>query len=96
MNQPSYGYGRPNYYQQKKENNYQLTDTDKNEAEKVKIILDVFLKVKSGGVIFVPKNTYQLMSSGRKGIEALIKVLDYNIELPPYYISDMIIASKGT
>lgn len=69
---------------------------DKNEAEKVKIILDVFLKVKSGGVIFVPKNTYQLMSSGRKGIEALIKVLDYNIELPPYYISDMIIASKGT
>ena len=68
---------------------------DKNEAEKVKIILEAFLKVKSGGFIFVPKNTYQLMSSGRKGIEALIKVLDYNIELPPYHISDMIIASKG-
>ena len=67
---------------------------DKNEAEKVKIILDAFLKVKSGGFIFVPKNTYQLMSSGRKGIEALIKVLDYNIELPPYYINDVIIASK--
>ena len=69
---------------------------DKNEAEKVKIILNAFLKVKSGGYLFVPKNTYQLMSSGRKGIEALIKVLDYNIELPPYYINDMIIASKGT
>ena len=69
---------------------------DKNEAEKVKIILDAFLKVKSGGFIFVPKNTYELMSSGRKGIEALIKVLDYNIELPPYYIYDVIIASKGT
>ena len=69
---------------------------DKNEAEKVKIILDAFLKVKSGGFIFVPKNTYELMSSGRKGIEALIKVFDYNIELHPYYIYDVIIASKGT
>lgn len=57
---------------------------DKNEAEKVKIIMDAILKVKNGGLIFVPKNTYQLISSGRKGIEALIKVLDYTIELPPY------------
>ncbi len=69
---------------------------DKNEAEKVKIILNAFLKVKSGGFVFVPKNTYQLMSSGRKGIEALIKVLDYKIELPPHFIQDVIIASKGT
>ena len=69
---------------------------DKNEAEKVKIILDAFLKVKSGGIIFIPKNTYELMLSGRKGIEALLKVLDYRIELPPYFINDVIIASKGT
>lgn len=67
---------------------------DKNEADKVKIILDAILKVKSGGFIFVPKNTYELMSSGRKGIEALVKVLDYRIELPPHYIDNMIIASR--
>ncbi len=67
---------------------------DKNEADKVKIILDALLKVKTGGLIFVPKNTYQLMSSGRKGIEALIKVLGYKIELPPHDIRDIIIASK--
>jgi glutathione synthase/RimK-type ligase-like ATP-grasp enzyme len=67
---------------------------DKNEAEKVKIILDAILKVKSGGFIFVPKNTYELMSSGRKGIEALVKVLDYKIELPPHYIENVIIASR--
>ena len=67
---------------------------DKNEAEKVRIILDALLKVKTGGIIFVPKNTYQLMSSGRRGIEALIEVLDYRIELPPYNIYDLIIASK--
>ena len=69
---------------------------DKNEAEKVKIILDAFLKVKSGGYVLIPKNTYQLMLSGRKGIEALIKVMNYKIELPPYFIKDMVIASKRT
>ena len=67
---------------------------DKNEADKVQIILNALVKVKSGGFIFVPKNTYQLMSSGRKGIEALIKVLNYKIELPPHYINGVIIASK--
>ena len=67
---------------------------DKNEAEKVKIILNSLLKVKRGGFIFVPKNTYKFMSSGRKGIEALVKVLDYKIELPPYDIQDVIIASR--
>ena len=66
---------------------------DKNEADKVKIILDAILKVKTGGYVFIPKNTYQLMSSGRKGIEA-IKVLDYRIELPPHYIQEVIIATK--
>ncbi len=67
---------------------------DKNEADKVQIILNALVKVKSGGFIFVPKNTYQLMSSGRKGIEALVKVLNYKIELPPHYINGVIIASK--
>ena len=67
---------------------------DKNEADKVKIILDAILKVKTGGYVFIPKNTYQLMSSGRKGIEALIKVLNYRIELPPHYIQEVIIATK--
>ena len=67
---------------------------DKTEADKVKIILNALLKVKSGGFIFVPKNTYQLMSSGRKGIEALVIVLDYKIELPPHYLHDVIIATK--
>lgn len=67
---------------------------DKNEADKVNIILDALLKVKNEGLFFVPKNTYQLMVSGRKGIEALIKVLDYKIELPPHPIPNMIIASR--
>ena len=67
---------------------------NKNEAEKVEIIFDAILKVKSGGLIFVPKNTYQQLLSGRKGIEALVKVLNYKIELPPHYIQEVIIASR--
>ena len=68
---------------------------DKSEVEKVKIILNVFLNAKNGSYILVPKNTYELMLSGRRAIEALITVLDYKIELPPYFIKDMVIASKG-
>ena len=67
---------------------------EKKADEKVKIILDIFSKIRTGGFIFIPKNTYQLMASGRKGMEALIKVLDYKIELPPYNVKEIIIASK--
>ena len=67
---------------------------NKNEADKVDIIFEAILKVKRGGLVFIPKNTYQLMLSGRKGIEALVKVLDYKIELPPHYIQEVIIASR--
>ena len=74
--------------------NLNKTLMDKNEADKVKIILNCLLKVKSGGYVFIPENTYQLMLSGRKGIEALVKVLNYRIELPPYFIQDVIIASR--
>ncbi|WP_295593458.1 ATP-grasp domain-containing protein [uncultured Methanobrevibacter sp.] len=74
--------------------NLNKTLIDKNEADKVKIILNCLLKVKSGGYVFIPENTYQLMLSGRKGIEALVKVLNYKIELPPYFIQDVIIASR--
>jgi hypothetical protein len=67
---------------------------DKNGDEKVKILLDIFSRLRTGGYIFIPKNNYELSSSGRRGTEALLKVLDYRIELPPYNIKDVIIASK--
>lgn len=67
---------------------------DKSEADKVRIILNIFSKIKTGGLIFIPKNTYQFMSNGRRGIEALLEVLDYRIELPPYNIKEVIIASR--
>ena len=67
---------------------------EKKANENVKIFLDVFSKIRTGGYIFVPKNTYQLMAGGRKGVEALIKVSDYKIKLPPYNIKDVIVASN--
>lgn len=45
-------------------------------------------------MINISKNTYELLASGRKGVEVLLKLLDYNIDVPPYYIQQLIIASK--
>ena len=67
---------------------------DKNEAEKVNILLKIFSKLKTRGNIYISKNTYELLASGRRGVEALIKLLDYNIDLPPYFIRQFIIASN--
>ena len=60
----------------------------------VKILLDSFGKVKTGGVIVIPKSTYNQFKSGRKGLESLIKLLDLKIELPPYKLKNTIVASK--
>ena len=68
---------------------------DKNEDEKVNIILNIFSKLRTGGMIFIPKNTYQFAMSGRKGLEALLRVLDYKIEVPPHNVKEVIIASKA-
>jgi glutathione synthase/RimK-type ligase-like ATP-grasp enzyme len=68
---------------------------DRSESEKVNILFDILSKAKTGGMVFIPKNTYQVMANGRKGVEALIEAMDYEIELPPYNIKDVIIATKG-
>ena len=68
---------------------------DKSESEKVNVIFDILSRVKTGGMVFIPKNTYQTMVNGRKGVEALIEAMNYEIELPSYNIKDVIIATKG-
>lgn len=60
----------------------------------VRILLDIFSKVKVSGIIFIPKSTYQLLQSRRRGMEALLKVLNFKIELPPYGMEDNIVASR--
>lgn len=67
---------------------------NKEEDEIALIFLDIFTKVKVGGLIFIPKNTYQYIKSKRRGMEALIKTLNLRIEVPPQDIKDIIIASK--
>lgn len=60
----------------------------------VKILLESFKKVKNGGFVFIPKTTYQLFSTGRKSMEALLIVLNFKIEVPPHGMKSIIIASK--
>ena len=63
--------------------------------ENILKFLDIFSKVKTGGLMFIPKNTYNQNPSGRKGMEAIIKTLNLKIEFPPHGISDIIIASRS-
>ena len=67
---------------------------ESNREDIAESLLDSFSKVKRGGMIFIPENTYQQFNSGRKGAEALLKVLNFKIMLPPYDLCDIIIASK--
>ena len=60
----------------------------------VRILINSFEKVKPGGTVIIPKSTYQMFGSGRKGVEAIIKLLDFKIELPPYKLKEIIVASK--
>ena len=59
-----------------------------------KFILNTFDRITEGGLIIIPKTTYEAMPNGRLGAEALIKTLDLKIELPLHKLPKMLIASK--
>ncbi|WP_407415550.1 ATP-grasp domain-containing protein [Methanobrevibacter sp.] len=65
------------------------------DEEIIKTLFDSSSKVNNNGFIFIPKNTYQLFNGGRKSIEALFKILNFKIMLPPYNLQDIVIASKN-
>ena len=58
------------------------------------LILKIIEKVKTGGIILIPKSTYQYIPNGRIGVEALIRVLDLKLELPIYDLKGCVVASK--
>ena len=64
------------------------------DEEIAKLFLAIFDKVKFGGLIFIPKTTYDFMPNARLGAESLLKVLDFKIELPIHKMNRMVIASK--
>ena len=68
--------------------------SDMKDEEIAKIFLSIFDKVKFGGLIFIPKTTYDFMPNARLGAEALLNVLDFKIELPIHKMNRMVIASK--
>ena len=69
---------------------------DEKDDEIVKLFLDIFSKVKFGGLIFIPETTYDFMPNSRHGAEALVKLLDFNIEIPMHKMNRMVIASKNS
>ena len=67
---------------------------DMNDVEIVEMFLRIFDKVKFGGLIFIPKTTYEFIPSSRLGAEALLRLLDYDLQLPIHKLNRMIIALK--
>ena len=65
------------------------------DEQTVKLIIELFSYIKVGGVVFIPKSTYHHIPGGRKGIEAIIKNSNFNIEVPPFGIKGAVIASKN-
>ncbi len=61
-------------------------------------VADLFLrivnKIRVGGHIFILKSTFNLLPSGRRGAEALVKILDLKIEIPVHNLTRMVVASK--
>lgn len=68
---------------------------DKRDDLGADIILNIFSDIKVGGIVFIPETTYRYISSGRKGVEALLKTLDLRIEVPPYGFNPGVIASRN-
>ncbi len=69
--------------------------TGHKDDEVAKFILNTFDRIKEGGIIIIPKATYDAMPNGRLGAEALLRTLDLKIELPIHQLPKMLIASKG-
>ena len=65
-----------------------------NDVEIVELLLKIFDKAKFGGLIFIPKTTYEFIPSSRLGAEALLRLLDYDLQLPIHKLNRMIIALK--
>jgi len=69
---------------------------DVRSEKRVEILINLFSYLKVGGIIFIPKSTYDYFPGGRKGIESLIKDLNLTIEAPPFGIKNTVIASKNS
>ena len=60
----------------------------------IKLSLKILARVKSGGYVFIPKNTYEQIPSKRNGMEVLVQTLGLKIEVPPHGVKEIIIASR--
>ena len=67
---------------------------NRDNEKSVKLIFKICSYIKVGGVLFIPKNTYDYLPGARKGVEAMVKHSNFNIEVPPFGIKDAVIASK--
>ncbi len=68
--------------------------SDEKDDEIARLFLNILDKVKFGGLVFIPKTTYDYMPNSRLGAEALVRILNFKIEMPLHKLNRMIIASR--
>ena len=66
----------------------------KKDDEIVKIILNIFSKVRIGGIVCVPPSTFDYVPGKRNGIEALMKAMNLRIEAYPHGMNAGVVASR--
>ena len=67
---------------------------NKTDDISVNIILNILSNIRVGGIVCVPKSTYEYLPSKRRGIEALMKTLNLKIEVPPHGVNVGVVASR--
>ena len=59
-----------------------------------KILSEIFETVRIGGLIFIPNTTYDYLPNGKLGLEALLKLQGFDLEIPIHTLTGMVTASK--
>ena len=63
---------------------------NKKDDYVAELFLNIFNKIRTGGYIFILKNTYDYLPNGRLGAEALVKIFDLKIQMPKHNLKKML------
>ena len=73
---------------------YQLSLLDLKESACLEVIFKTMDKVKNGGRVIIPQNTYEYLSYKREGAELLMRIKHLNIQVPVPGINGYVIGVK--
>ena len=73
---------------------YQLSLLGINESSCLELVFKTMDKVKPGGRVIIPQNTYEYLSYKREGAELLMRIKQLTIQTPPAGLYNYVIGLK--